>query len=307
MNVPTTTGFSTSLENIGEVENRGWEFVLNTVNVQGKFNWSTDFNFSIYRNKVLKLGPEGDPIVSGNNITQIGKPVGMFYGLIWDGVFLNQQEIDAGPIYNRGLRDESRPGDVRYKDVSGPNGEPDGIITTDDYTIMGNPYPDFYYGMTNRFSYKNISLDVGIVGSHGAEILNNANEIRLLTRSRSRTLASQANWWKSESDPGDGKTLRPNDSPNGGARLISQRHLDSGSFFRINNISLSYTIPRVISKKLSLNTLRIYATATNPFIITNNTSFNPEVSNSRNSLTPGTDSNNYPVAKSLILGINVVF
>jgi len=307
VNVPTITGFSTSLENIGEVQNKGWEFVLNTVNTQGKFNWSTDFNISTYRNKVIKLGPEGDPIISGWNITQIGQPIGMFYGLLWDGVFMNQAEVDRGPKYSPGLRDESRPGDIRFKDVSGPNGVPDGIITTDDYTIMGSPYPDFYYGMTNRFSYKNISLILSIVGSQGAEILNRANEIRLLTRSRSRTLSNQANWWKSEAEPGDGRTPRPNDIPNGGIRLPNQRHLDSGSFFRVSNISLSYLFPRVISNKLLLNSLRVYATANNPFLITKNTSFNPEVSNSRGSLEPGVDNNNYPTPKSFILGINVEF
>ena len=307
VNVPTITGFNNALQNIGEVKNHGLEFVLNTVNMQGKFNWTTDFNISGYRNKVTKLGPEGDPIRSGWNITMIGEPIGMFYGLLWDGVFMNQAEVDRGPKYNPTLRDESRPGDIRFKDVSGPNGVPDGVITLDDYTIMGTPHPDFYYGMTNRFSYKNISLSVALQGSKGNEILNRANEIRLLTRSRSRTLATQANWWKSEADPGDGKTPRPNNQPTGGIRLPNQRHKDYGTYLRINNISLSYLVPRTIAQKMFLNSLRVYGTATNPLIFTKNTSFNPEVYNSRNSLEPGIDYNNYPTASSYVFGINIEF
>ena len=313
VNVPTITGFSTSLENIGEIKNNGWEFVLNTVNMQGKLRWTTDFNISTFKNKVTKLGPEGDPITSGWNITQIGQPIGMFYGLILDGIFKNQAEIDKGPIYNLGLSDVSRPGDVRFKDVSGPNGVPDGIITTDDYTVMGNPYPDFYFGMTNRMSYKNFSLSFSLQGSYGNDVLVRANVIRTLTRSRSRTLTTQEHYWKSESDPGDGKTPRPNNQPTGGIRLQSTRYLESGTYLRISNISLSYLVPKNISHKMTLNSLRIYATATNPFIFTKYTSFNPETSNStstgssNSSLQPGVDLNNYPTAKSLMLGINVEF
>ncbi|MDR2231996.1 MAG: TonB-dependent receptor [Tannerella sp.] len=307
VNVPTISGFPTALQNIGEVKNHGVEFVLNTVNLQGDFNWSTNFNISMYRNKVTKLGPEGDPIRSGWNITEIGQPIGMFYGLLWDGIFQNQAELDKGPKYNPGLRDESRVGDIRFKDVSGPDGVPDGIITVDDYSIMGNPYPDFYYGMTNQFSYKNINLNIGLVGSSGADVLNRANEIRLLTRSRSRTLATQVNYWKSEADPGDGKTPRPNNNPTGGIRLPNQRHMDSGTFLRINTISFGYLFPKSITQKLQLYSLRIYATATNPFIFTDNTSFNPEVANSRAALEPGIDYNNYPIAKSFIFGLNLEF
>ena len=307
VNVPTISGFSTSLQNIGEVKNHGWEFKLNTVNMKGKFNWTTDFNISFYKNKVTKLGPEGDPIRNDNHITQIGSPIGMFYGLITDGVFLNQAEIDRGPIYNLGLADVSRPGDIRFKDVSGPDGVPDGKITTDDYTIIGTPHPDFYYGLTNRFSYKNITVSIALQGTQGNQIYSSANTIRRLTRSRSRTLSTEINWWKSETDPGDGKTVRPNNQPTGGIRLPNQRYLDTGSYLRINNISLSYLFPRAISNKMQLKSLRLYATATNPFIFTKNTSFNPEVSNSRNATAPGIDNNNYPVAKSLIFGINVEF
>jgi TonB-linked SusC/RagA family outer membrane protein len=307
VNVPHITGFSTALKNIGEVKNTGWEFVVSTVNLANKFQWSTDFNLSTYRNEVIKLGPTGDPIIVDRNITQIGHPIGMFYGFLTDGIFKNQAEVDAGPIFSPGGIDRSRPGDIRFKDISGPDGKPDGIINNYDNTIMGNPYPDFFYGLTNRFAYKNLSLSISLQGSQGNEIFSTANNIRLLTRSRSRTLATQRNYWKSEQDPGDGLTPRPNDQPTGGIRLNSQRYIESGSYMRINNIGLSYLLPNAVTQKLQLSTLRLYATATNPFIFTKNTSFNPEVSNSGNALSPGIDLNNYPLPKSLILGLNVGF
>jgi TonB-linked SusC/RagA family outer membrane protein len=307
VNVPAITGFNTMLQNIGEVKNRGWEFVLSTVNVSSAFDWSTDFNLSTYKNEVVKLGPSGDPIISARNITRIGQPIGMFYGLQTDGIFKSQAELDNGPIYNPGAPDRSRVGDVRFVDISGPNGVPDGVINSYDYTIIGSPYPDFYYGMTNRFTYKNISLNVSLQGSYGNQITSTANDIRLSTRSRSRTLATQLNYWKSEQDPGDGVTPRPNDAPTGGVRLVSPRYMDSGSYLRINNISLGYLFPEKIANAVKLSSLRIYVNATNPFLFTKNTSFNPDVSNTASALTPGIDYNNYPLPKSLIVGINVKF
>jgi len=307
VNIPTASGFSTALQNIGEVKNTGWEFVLNTINTVGKFKWSTDFNISAYKNEVVKLGPSGDDIISGNNITRIGQPIGMFYGFIVDGIFKNSAELAAGPIYNKGLADETRVGDIRFRDVSGPAGKPDGIINNNDLTIMGTPYPDFYYGMTNRFSYGNLSLSVNLAGSHGNQIYSNAMVIYRLIRSRSRTLTTELNYWKSEADPGDGNTVRPDDVPRGGLRLPSTRYLDNGSYLRINNITLGYNIPNRISSALSINSLRVYASTNNAFVFTKNLSFNPDVSNSGNSLNPGIDNNNYPLPRSIVFGLNVGF
>jgi TonB-linked SusC/RagA family outer membrane protein len=308
VNVPATTGFSTALKNIGEVKNTGWEFVVGTVNADNKFQWTTDFNLSTYKNEVVRLGPEGDPIISGGNITMIGQPIGMFYGWLTDGIFMNQAELAQGPIYGAGTSASSRPGDIRFVDVSGPNGVPDGIINNFDKTIMGSPNPDFYYGMTNNFSYKNFSLSVSFQGVHGNDILSVSRRSTYATRSRFRNSASQNNYWKSEADPGDGKTPRPNDAPTGNIRgEFSQRWLDTGTYLRINNITLGYEVPSKISEKIKLKSLRFYINATNPFIFTKNTGFNPDVSNSDNALTPGRDLNDYPLPKSLIIGMNVSF
>ncbi|MBE7169467.1 MAG: TonB-dependent receptor [Williamsia sp.] len=306
VNIPTSTGFSTALKNIGEVKNNGWEFVVSSTNISTKnFRWTTDFNISTYKNKVVRLGPSGDDIIVGNNITRVGEPIGMFYGYITDGIFKNAAELAAGPIYNKGLSDETKAGDIRFKDVSGPNGKPDGIITNADLAIMGSPYPDFYYGMTNRVSYKSISLSFNIAGSHGAQIYNNGMMIYRLIRSRSRTLTTELNYWKSEADPGDGKTVRPDDVPRGGLRLPSTRYIDNGSYLRVNNITLGYAMPEPITRLFKLNGLRIYVSANNAFILTKNLSFNPDVSNSGNALTPGIDNNNYPLPRNVVVGLNL--
>jgi len=306
VNVPLTTGFSSALQNIGEVKNTGWEFTASTKNLVNAFKWTTDLNFSTSRNKVYKLGPEGAPIINNQNITEIGQPIGMFYGYIADGVFRNQKELDAGPIYDPGAADHSRVGDIRFLDVSGPDGKPDGIINSYDRAIMGSPYPDFYYGITNQFEYKNLSLTIVLQGSHGGHTFD-ANDHFLYTRARYRQLYTQKNYWVSEDQPGSPQAPRPNNNPTGGLRQVSSRFLNPASFFRVNDISLSYILPESIPQKLKINSLRVYMTATNPLLITKNNSFNPEVNDSDNPLTPGIDNNDYPLEKSLIIGLNISF
>lgn len=307
VNIPEISGFSNTLVNIGKIRNTGWEFTLNTVNLTGtnNFQWTTDLNFSTYRNKVLKLGPKGDPIINNYNITEIGKPIGMFYGLLTDGIFKTQKELDEGPIFGPGSDVGTHVGDIRFKDLSGPDGKPDGIINNYDKTIMGSPYPDFYYGMTNNFSYNNFSLSISLQGVHGNKIMSSAKRVSLRSGFRVKQLNIANNFWKSEDDPG--KNPRPNDEPTGGIREISQRYLDTGSYLRINNILLSYRLSDKICQNLNISSFQIYIDADNAFTFTNNIGFSPDVSDSDNALTPGIDNNDYPLAKNFTLGVNVVF
>lgn len=300
--IPTISGFSTALQNMGEVKNTGWEFSLNTVNFNGKFGWQSSFNLSTNKNKVTKLGPEGNPIYSGNNITKIGEPMGMFYGLISDGVYMNQAELDSYPIYNPGGSDRSRVGDRRFVDVNG-----DGRISTEDYTIIGSPYPDFYYGMTNNFSYKNFSLSVSLYGSQGGQIYMNSRDGNNSGRGRVRTLTFNKNYWKSEAEPGDGWAPRPNDTPTGGNRLPGSHWLDTASFLRVNNITLSYDFSRNLLQKTGISSLQVYVSAHNPFLITKYYLWNPEDSNSTNPLQPGRENGDYPLSKGLMFGLNIGF
>ena len=309
VNIPDITGFSNSLQNIGQVRNSGWEFGVSTVNLEGAFQWTTDFNLTTSKNKVLRLGPEGDPIINGGNITQVGQPIGMFYGWLTDGIFRNQAEVDAGPVFGPGTTTSSHPGDTRFVDVSGPDGKPDGIINSFDKTIMGSPYPDLFYGMNNRFVYKNFSLAVSLQGVHGNQILSVSRRGTFSTRGRfAISSLIGENYWKSEDDPGDGSSPRPNDAPTGNIRgEFSQRWLDHGSYMRVNNITFGYAIPDRLLQKINVRSLRFYITANNPFIVTKNGGFNPDVSNGDNALTPGNDLNDYPLPKSLLIGFNLSF
>jgi TonB-linked SusC/RagA family outer membrane protein len=308
VNVPAILGFSTALKNIGEVKNSGWEFVVNTVNFDGLVKWTTDFNISTIRGEVVKLGPSGDPIISGGNITMIGQPVGMFFGWISDGIFNNQGELAKGPIFNPGARDASRVGDVRFKDVSGPNGTPDGIINSFDKTIIGSPYPDFYYGMTNNLSYKNLSLSVSLQGTEGNKVLALERGQSTNNRARFRQLSIMNDYWKSETQTGNGWAPRPNDTPTGNWRgEYSTLWLDDASYLRVNNITLSYVLPESIVSRVKINSARIYISANNPFLVTDYVGFNPDISRSNNPLTPGVANYDYPMQKSLLLGVNLSF
>jgi len=313
VNIPATTGFTSMTKNIGEVENRGFDVQVKSVNVKSKeFAWSTDFNISTFKNEVIALGPEGDPVMGGSShITRVGEPIGMFYGYRTDGVFMNQEEVDKGPIFGPGTSNQSRPGDIRFVDLSGPDGVPDGVINSLDQDIMGNPYPDFYYGMTNNVSWKNLSLSVSFYGSYGNEILNLAGNGILNKRgNRVGQLATQLNFWRTEQEPGDGKTPRPNDSSTGGNRNLSQHFIDTGSFLRINNLRLNYSIPTDVFRRLFNTSLQaqIYCNVTNLYTFTNNeTCFNPDVSNSRDARMPGVSYSDYPLPRTYVFGLSLKF
>lgn len=308
VNVPAITGFTTALQNIGEVQNQGWEFAFNTVNVKSKFEWTTDFNFSFNRGEVIKLGPQGDPIINGGNITMIGQQVGMFFGWMADGVFKNDAELAAGPIFNPGARDRSVVGDVRFKDIGGPQGKPDGVINSFDKAIIGSPYPDVIFGMTNRFSYRNVSLSVSLQGVEGNQVLDLQRTQSANNRARFRQYAYMNDYWKSPQEPGNGTAPRPNDTPTGNWRgEFSSLFLDDASYIRINNINLSYMLPESLMKKAKLSSARVYVTATNPFLITDFVGFNPDISRNSNPLTPGNSNYDFPTPKSIVVGMNLSF
>ncbi len=308
VNIPATTGFTRTTKNIGEVQNHGFDIQVRTENIRNdNFRWSTDFNISSFKNKVIALGPEGDPIRSSSHITQIGRPIGMFHGYQVDGVFMNQAEVDKGPIFGIGTSNQSRPGDLRFVDKNN-----DGQINSLDQGEMGNPYPDFTYGMTNNITWKNLTLSVSFYGSYGNEILNLASSGILNKRgNRVGQLATQLNFWKTEQEPGDGVAPRPNDASTGGNREVSQHFIDTGTFLRINNLRLSWDLPvSAIGKAIKVNSMnaQLYFNISNLYTFTGNeTCFNPDVSNSTASLTPGVSYSDYPLPRTYLLGINVRF
>lgn len=302
--VPTLTGFNRSLQNIGKVKNWGWEFALNTKNFVNKFKWNTNANISFNKNNVLALGPAGDPIRSGslnlNHITQIGSPIGSFFGYTVDGIYQTQREVDNSPAV-RG-NGGSRPGDFRFRDTN-----EDGQITVADQTIIGNTFPDFTYGLTNYFSFKNFDLNVLIQGVQG-------NDVFFVSRRSSGDLQGGRNQfkelvnrWHSPEQPGNGKLPRAARTTTGQNTASSTYFIENGSYFRVRNITFAYNLPQKSSNQF-LRSTRLYLGIQNAFTFTDYIGYNPEASISgADPLQPGRDYGGYPVSRVFTLGLNVGF
>jgi TonB-linked SusC/RagA family outer membrane protein len=305
VNVPTITGFSTAVKNIGEMENKGWEFSLNTRNLTGALKWNTAANIAFNRNKVIALGPTGDPIYSGTgvgetNVTRIGEPIGSFYGYNAIGIFQTKEEIAA--YLPNDLNTTSRAGDVKYEDVTG-----DGKITADDRTLIGNNQPKFVYGITNTVTYKGFDLTVALQGVYGNKILNLSRRFFDNQEAGSNNLAHVADRWRSAENPGNGFTPRANARTTGNNGAVSSRWVEDGSYLRIQNVSLGYQLPQAWSERMKLQRARIYASAQNLVTFSDYLGYNPEVSGYEGPLTGGVDYGSYPLARTFTVGINLGF
>ncbi len=302
VNVPTITGFSSTVKNIGKMKNNGWEFALTTKNLTGQFTWNTNMNLSFNRNEVLALGPTGDPIRSGSgvgetNITVIGEPIGSFYGYKQIGIFRDEADLNSYPHFS-----DTRPGDVKYEDVNG-----DKKIDANDRTIIGNNQPDFIYGITNTFSYKGFDLNIVFTGVHGGDILNLSRRFYENLEGSQNQLTTVLNRWHSPEDPGDGKTPRGNSRTTGNSNSISSRWIEDGSYLRLQNVTLGYQIPQSLLDKAKIQSARIYLSGQNLITWTDYLGYNPEVSGYEKSLTGGVDYGSYPVARTITIGLNLSF
>ncbi len=306
--IPSANGFANSLQNLGEVENKGIEISLSTRNLTGPLTWTTDFNFSSINNKVTKVGPTGDPILSaggaGNrHITRIGDAIGSYYGYVVDGIYQSQADIDAAPTDTQAP--DARPGDFRFKDVDG-----DGDIDPDDRTVTGNYLPDFTWGITNRFSFKGFDLNILIQGVEGAEVLNLTRRHLGNGEANFNSYAAWDNRWRSASDPGNGKIPRADrlTGNHGNNNRPSSFQVEDASYIRLRNITLGYNLPNDMLGKVFQN-LRIYVSGTNLLTSTDYLGFNPEVNN-QSAASPnvqGEDYGAYPLSKVFTLGLNATF
>ena len=290
--IPTSSGFSTALQNVGSIENRGIELALNTINVDRGFKWETSFNITFNRNKVLDLGgeyerPAGQASpgrqLPNSGILRVGEPVGTFYGYLTDGLFQTLEEINASSQPNVEL------GDRRYKDING-----DGVLDADDRTILGYAQPDFFYGFTNTFSYKNFDLSVFFQGIQGNSILN-----LNLNAELNNNVPEAVNRWT----PTNTDTDIPRSAL--GSR-ITNKQVEDGSFLRLRNVNLGYSLPPNLADVARLRSIRIYVSAQNWLTFTKYSGFDPEVSAfGHDNLSIGVDRGSYPVAKTLIFGLNI--
>lgn len=307
--IPQESGFTNYNDNIGEIHFWGHEFSINTVNTTGAFRWTTNANLSINRNKVLELADGIDRVYGTYHITQVGQPFGQFYGLKKLGNYMNAEDLASSPI----IPGRSTVGSIKLEDVNG-----DGVITyggdNDDRTIIGNPFPDFTYGLINNFSYRGFDASITINGSQGNQLYMrhlystaNLDGVFNMVEKVSRR-------FKSPEDPGDGIF---GTSTGGGNVTGVERDWNNSnfvwdaSFLTIRNITLGYTFSN-ISK--SLKSARVYLSGQNMWIFTKYWGgSNPEVSmqNDGNgdggNLSPGVDLAAYPVPRTITIGANINF
>ena len=304
--VPLTTGFSTALQNIGEVNNRGFEASVNISPDLGEFKWTGSFNISVNKNKVKALGPENTDIIktAGTGhaffITKVGKAIGSYYLLVQDGIFANEEQLNQYPHF-----DNTRVGDFRFVDVNG-----DGILDVNkDRTIVGNYTPYFIYGFFNAFKYKGVDLNVAFQGSYGGEILNLSRRYIANGEGNFNNTRELLNRWQSASNSGNLNTNRANRKAKGNNGRTSTWHIEDSSYLRLQNVSLGYYIPESLLEKLNISKARVYVSGNNLYTWSDYTGYNPEVNlaDENDQLTPGLDYGVYPLAKTYSLGINVSF
>ncbi|WP_312825036.1 TonB-dependent receptor [Epilithonimonas sp.] len=305
MSVPVTSGYSDVYVpsiNAGKIQNKGIEATLSTKNFVGEnFKWSTDVVFSYNKNNVESINSE-TPIITasgGLNSTigqiQNGYPVNIFYGYVTDGIFQNQTEVNVHAVQQPGSNSatSTAPGDIRYKDLNN-----DGVINDKDRTIIGNPNPKFTFSLNNTFTYKNFDLTIFLQGSYGNDIFN-AN--RMYTESMSvinNQNASVLGRWTGEGTSNSMPRAIYGD-PNQNSR-VSDRYIEDGSYIKIKNINLSYTLPKgAFGQNFSL--IKIFVSAQNLVTWTKYTGFDPEVP------VNGIDNGTYPITRTVSLGLNVGF
>lgn len=318
-NIPGSSGFTRVYMNIGKIENRGLELTLNTVNIRTKgFEWSTNFNISFNRNKILALTDSELSRFSYINsftrrmaeepmyIAQVGEPVALFYGLIWDGNYQYSDFDKVGDTYilknniptNGDVRETIQPGDIKYKDIN-----EDGVIDAFDKTVIGNPMPKHTGGFSNDFSYKGISLGVFFQWSYGNDILNanriifegNPGRVPMLNQ-----YASYIDRWTPENQ--SNTMYRVNGE---GPEVLSSRTIEDGSYIRLKTVSLQYELPKKLTQKVKLNNVRFSVSAQNLYTWTKYSGLDPEVSTNNSVLTPGFDFSAYPHARSIVFAVNL--
>ncbi len=303
--LPQYSGFPSLLKNIGKVQNQGFELTLSTVNFDGEFRWTSDLNFSKNRNEVLEL-PDGNDIrrnsfpghmvgISQTSILREGESAGSFFGYVYDGVYQDGETILPGNF-------DQFVGGEKFRDLDG-----DGEITPDDRMIIGNPHPDFTWGFNNTFDYKGFDLNIFFLGSKGNDLYSfTLMELETL-RGISNSTTEALNRWT----PTNTNTNVPVANSTRGY-VSSSRYVFDGSFVRLRNIALGYSLPKDMVNSIGMQNVRFYISAQNLLTFTDYRGYDPEVNWSTDgrddgNLDLGLDYGSYPNAKSFTVGLNITF
>lgn len=315
--MPASSGYTSAMMNIGSMRNSGWELSLETLNINHKnFQWNTTFNIAFNRNKVTALTQNQYSLFSAVNwdqrfnsqypyITQVGKPSGLMYGYIYEGTykaddFANGSLLKPGIPYSAATgRSNVKPGDPRYKDING-----DGVIDDNDRTVIGCGQPIHTGGFGNSFYFYGFDVNIFFSWSFGNDILN-AN--RLIFENGNianlNQLASYTDRYDSVKNPdSDMPAIRANDM-----FVYSSRVVEDGSFLKLRNVSVGYTLPRNVLRKMHFDTMRVYVSADNVWTWTKYSGPDPEVSTRNSVLTPGFDWSAYPRSIGVTAGVSFTF
>ncbi len=303
--VPRASGFPDIQTNIGGLKFWGHEISVSTSNIRNKeLQWNTDFNISFDRNEVVSLGNKtsrlisgpGSGVIGGSNITIVGQPIGMLYGMDHLGVYKDQADFDNSPKHTT-----SQVGTVKFRDVNN-----DGIITVDDATMIGNPHPKFIFGMTNTLQYKGFDFSATLSGTYGNDILRGSEQTLTNLDGVFNVLSDVKDRWRSPENPGKGRYGSLAAGTTGLERdWWGSQMLYKASHISINNVTLGYGVP--LNSNSALKRLRVYASIQQLHIFTRYPGANPQVSVSTSSTGLGIDGGSYPIPRTYTFGVNVGF
>lgn len=309
--LPTSSGFDEVTENLGSMRNRGVDFSVSTININRQdLVWSTDFNLSLYRNEILSL-PGDEPIfVQGgeghpSHETRVGQPIGMFIGYVFDGIYQNEAEIEQYPSF-----DGAVPGNMRWRDVNG-DGEinPGQREVGGDFAIIGNPHPDFTFGLTNSLRIGRFDIRAVLTGRVGGDVYRREFFRTALNIDGLFNVSADyvEGFWRSEEDPGSG--IHPTPLGGGEARRRYRGehtlNVEDGSNLWLRNAMVRYNLPTGFA---GMRNASVYVSAQNLFVLTGYPG-NPEsqrnLAGNAGTTQLGVDWLNYPLARQFMFGIEL--
>ena len=295
--IPITSGFEDTTEtftNAGKMRNKGVEMTLRTINLKGLFSWESALTATYNKNEILDLNSETPMFINqmGNSyvtMLRAGYPINVFYGYVTDGLFQNWEEVNR-----HATQPGAAPGDIRFRDLNN-----DGVINDEDRTVIGNPNPNWFFSLSNNFSYKGWELSVFLQGVSGNKIYNANNVDNEGMAAAYNQTTAVLNRWTGEGTSNSMPRAIWGD-PNQNCR-VSDRFVENGSYLRLKNITLSYTLPKKWMQKIQLENARISFSCENVATITGYSGFDPEVDIN------GIDSSRYPISRTFSMGLNFNF
>lgn len=305
--IPRQTGFTNQLQNIGSLQNQGWEFLVNSTNVTtANFNWNSTLTLSSNKNEVLDLGGQEfiDVVVdqiqgAGNLRIIVGEPTPVFTGARYLGTWKSQEEIDASGL----LPGTQIVGGPRFENLNG-----DDVISNEDFVPLGNPFPDLIFGFENNFSYKNFDLNIYFQGTVGNEVFNLRTRGNFFTRGENPKYAEVADRWTPENPTSD--------IPRAGSDAVTQIvsssvDVEDGSHLRLRTAKLSYNLPVDQLGWGTVKKMSVYLTGTNLLLFSDFRLIDPETSafgrEGLGNIAQGFSNGEFPNAQVISLGFNVTF